>query len=653
MQGWYQLGGAIASITATGLLVWWLQGTQIQPSTSEGSPKLAVTAKTTAKQAKEASNHPQSGNRIAIQNRVVTARWYRWQPQSSDGLHLGISDAAMQQLLGGELRDTQNPQQQPIQWFSQETILPTHLANGSRYLDITELAQKAGWHGRIETDKEKATLHLTTEGATINAIRRGEHEWGIRWVLQFDRATFWQSKLLGRVTSKKDESEDENTEEGDNENKQEDREDTKANEPPKHEWMVTVNAHLKSKELRKTALAKNSLTAIENSDEQTSLRIQTPLHCQPRMHTLPNPPRLVIDLGPDAMPERDIMWAPGIRWRQDWVNMGSHRFGVRWLEIDLKKSNLEVKPIGNPDTLAGIAPLADMARQWQAYAAINAGFFNRNNYLPLGVLRRDGMWLSAPVLQRGAIGWNDKGEVKIAPLSFQETITTDTGKQFPVIFFNSGYVRAGIARYNRQWGKTYTPLTNGEIIVLVKEHRVVKRHQAKKAGEKAYDIPTDGYLLTLRSFRSAARWFSVGTRITSKRSPQPTDFNNYPQILGAGPILLKNGKKVLSPYQESFGSSFAVGQAPRSVIGTTDDGKLLLATIHYSCTNGEKAFAPNLETTAQIMQKLGAVDALNLDGGNSSTLYLGGQILNKSPRQTGRIHNGIGVFLENPQQHSQ
>jgi hypothetical protein len=357
----------------------------------------------------------------------------------------------------------------------------------------------------------------------------------------------------------------------------------------------------------------------------------------------------VIDLGPDAMPKRDIKWAPGIRWRQDWVEVGSDRFGVRWLEIDLNKPGIEVKPIGKPDTLTGIVSLADMAKQWQAYAAINGGFFNRNNYLPLGGLRRDGLWLSAPVLRRGAIGWNYQGEVKIAPLSFQETITTSTGREFPVIFFNSGYVRAGIARYNRQWGKTYTPLTDNEIIVIVQDKRVAKRYQAAKAGKKAYEIPKDGYLLTLRSFRSAASWFPVGTRITSERSPQPSDFNNYPQILGAGPILLQDGDKVLNVRQESFSRNFVEGKAPRSVIGTTDSGKLLLATIHYSCTAGEKAFAPSLETTAKIMQKLGAVDALNLDGGNSSTLYLGGQILNKFPRQTGRIHNGIGVFLENSQ----
>ena len=49
---------------------------------------------------------------------------------------------------------------------------------------------------------------------------------------------------------------------------------------------------------------------------------------------------------------------------------------------------------------------------------------------------------------------------------------------------------------------------------------------------------------------------------------------------------------------------------------------------------------------ARIMQQLGCVDALNLDGGSSTSLYLGGQLLNRSPLTAARIHNGIGVFVE-------
>jgi exopolysaccharide biosynthesis protein len=51
---------------------------------------------------------------------------------------------------------------------------------------------------------------------------------------------------------------------------------------------------------------------------------------------------------------------------------------------------------------------------------------------------------------------------------------------------------------------------------------------------------------------------------------------------------------------------------------------------------------------ASIMEQLGAIDALNLDGGGSTTLYLGGQLLEHPPRIVPRVHNGLGIFIEDP-----
>jgi exopolysaccharide biosynthesis protein len=42
---------------------------------------------------------------------------------------------------------------------------------------------------------------------------------------------------------------------------------------------------------------------------------------------------------------------------------------------------------------------------------------------------------------------------------------------------------------------------------------------------------------------------------------------------------------------------------------------------------------------------LGSTDALNLDGGSSTALYLGGRLINRSPRTAARVNNGIGLFL--------
>lgn len=68
----------------------------------------------------------------------------------------------------------------------------------------------------------------------------------------------------------------------------------------------------------------------------------------------------------------------------------------------------------------------------------------------------------------------------------------------------------------------------------------------------------------------------------------------------------------------------------------------MIAAVH----NRAGGYGPTLAEHAQLMQQMGCVDALNLDGGSSTSLYLGGQLLDRSPSTAARVHNGIGIFLK-------
>ncbi|MGC1393645.1 MAG: phosphodiester glycosidase family protein, partial [Coleofasciculaceae cyanobacterium] len=113
---------------------------------------------------------------------------------------------------------------------------------------------------------------------------------------------------------------------------------------------------------------------------------------------------------------------------------------------------------------------------------------------------------------------------------------------------------------------------------------------------------------------------------------------------GAGPLLVQNQKVVLDAKAEGFSNAFIQQSAIRSCIGTTSKGTLLIAAIHHRV--GGKG--PNLTETAQLMQLLGAVNALNFDGGSSTGLDLGGQLLDRSSATVARVHNGLGIFRASP-----
>ncbi len=566
----------------------------------------------------------QQGTKLSLNGQIVTVAWRQWQLGAS--VRTGISDVGLQQTLGIDLLSTGNFTQQPIQWFTNSPttpiILATQLSGAYRYLDITDFANVAGLQLQAQGD----TLYLSSVPARLQMIRTSPQPSGYRIVLDLDRPTPWQvsdRRTEGIITLEgvADPSIIE-----------------QFNPPPPQQQQDEEEAAPISVPSTDTPVIR-----VQTNSNQTTIQVTIPQGLRLQVFSLPNPNRLVIDLRPDAMMEKDIFWAPGIRWHQQYVNLKEDRFPVVWLEVDPRTPGISLKPIwSNPNTQVGTAPLIQTAQLWQASAAINAGFFNRNNQLPLGAIRRDGRWFSGPILNRGAIAWTDNGQFKIGRLSLSESLITSTGERLPILFLNSGYVQAGISRYTPEWGATYTPLTDNEIIILVENNQIVTQQPGGLAGQESFPIPTTGYLLTLRSNTTASvtNLLRIGTPVKLESSTIPADFNNYPHSLGAGPLLVQNRQIVLDAKAEQFSDAFAQQAAVRSAIATTTPGTLIIAAIH----NRVGGSGPTLTETAQLMQKLGAIDALNFDGGSSTGLYLGGSLLDRSPYTAARVHNGLGIF---------
>lgn len=93
---------------------------------------------------------------------------------------------------------------------------------------------------------------------------------------------------------------------------------------------------------------------------------------------------------------------------------------------------------------------------------------------------------------------------------------------------------------------------------------------------------------------------------------------NVQTALQAGPRLVRNGKVDTNPEAEGFKDpKVLTSRAARSAIGVTTEGKLLIVT----------TTAANMKELAEAMIKLGAVEAMNLDGGASSGLYANGKYI--------------------------
>ena len=100
-----------------------------------------------------------------------------------------------------------------------------------------------------------------------------------------------------------------------------------------------------------------------------------------------------------------------------------------------------------------------------------------------------------------------------------------------------------------------------------------------------------------------------------------------PQAVGGGPHLLVDGQVAVDcDRQRAFEAGFSDGLNPRTAVGTTRDGHhLLLVTV-----DGRQAFSKGVSLTdmALILKRYGAWNAINLDGGGSTAMAVGGVTVN-------------------------
>jgi exopolysaccharide biosynthesis protein len=94
--------------------------------------------------------------------------------------------------------------------------------------------------------------------------------------------------------------------------------------------------------------------------------------------------------------------------------------------------------------------------------------------------------------------------------------------------------------------------------------------------------------------------------------------------VGGGPVLLQNGEvKITNDEELKFGGKAINDKHPRTTMGYTTDGKLIILVIQGR-TPG-KAEGATLIQEANMLKDIGCWEALNLDGGGSSCLLLNGK----------------------------
>ncbi|MDX8338802.1 phosphodiester glycosidase family protein [Draconibacterium sp. IB214405] len=133
-----------------------------------------------------------------------------------------------------------------------------------------------------------------------------------------------------------------------------------------------------------------------------------------------------------------------------------------------------------------------------------------------------------------------------------------------------------------------------------------------KSGDKIITSPNPDAPVIVRE---AA--FTVGDSVRIAAFPKNDWKNwqaNYKEIMVSGPLLIKQGECI-----EPDSTAFTVTKHPRSAIGITSDYELLFVTADGRHEN--KASGLSIKELGLLMKALNCKDAMNLDGGGSTTLW--------------------------------
>ncbi len=161
-------------------------------------------------------------------------------------------------------------------------------------------------------------------------------------------------------------------------------------------------------------------------------------------------------------------------------------------------------------------------------------------------------------------------------------------------------------------------------------------------GVSATYYPTRGAFGLGLDGKPSITWiYHVGDVIYSYPEPSPNELNKAPQprpdqyfpangkswnaihAVGGSPVLIKNGATRITDKEELIDINNTSARA-RSAIGYNAEGNVFLLAIEGN--NAQGGAGLSLAELAQLMLEMGCTDALNLDGGGSTSMTVNGSL---------------------------
>jgi hypothetical protein len=354
---------------------------------------------------------------------------------------------------------------------------------------------------------------------------------------------------------------------------------------------------------------------------------------------------------------------------------------VNVLEIKPKLFNGKIVPELGTEIVPDREKVSSIAARTNSLAATNGGYFVMGSTDGTegdlaGISMIGGNLISEAVNGRTSVILSRSGKnVQIAPVETHLSVVSSDGSKREIDGLNRkpGLIRGcgGIGdtptdkpkhdftctdtgeliQFTPRFGQT-TDSGEGVEAVLDSTGKVIDFRNLRGGA-----IPKDGIVLS--GTTDAADWLrshaKVGAKININNSilanKVPLKGGKTTGIVNGGPRLLRNGNLDITAFAEGFHwlekpeffYRFGDRRNPRTLLGVKANGNILLVTVdgHHP----DYSIGASFEESAKIMKSLGARDAVNLDGGGSTTMTIGSQLVTHPTDATGERPVGDSILI--------
>lgn len=318
----------------------------------------------------------------------------------------------------------------------------------------------------------------------------------------------------------------------------------------------------------------------------------------------------------------------GIIYTQQIKTINSRKIKVNIAEINRNiNSEIEIEPRTASNKLHTKQPIKNIAPD--AIIAVNGTYFKQDTGTPLGTLVINNEIITGPIYERAAFGIGEK-EFKTSRAAFEGEIKNKSSKLKIDNINQPRMLFSQVLIYTPKWGDK-SPVTKSKCRqIAIKDNKIIA------SSDYPLIIPQDG--LVISAPKEKLKDFKLGDKVDVKYEITPK-WDNINHIISGGPYLIKEGKIFVDAESQKLTS--ISGRNPRTAIGYTKDNVMIIVTVEG---RKEGSSGVTLNELADLMADLGCYEAINLDGGSSTVMFIGGEThTGSSVKSSAAINNAVTV----------